>query len=238
MKNIRVVCNYSVAIHANRFIHDTEVNLFHLDVKNYGVNQSDNILDDLDTNLIHLVLTNNPLTALKLYTRFPNDVSFCIMDPDCVYKEVENPSISKLIELFCNFTLPDSFMTQHGTDSNGNEYIDCTVSEPAVESGWVEINQYISQLQDINILMVSNLDKFIHTTKKNVKVGFLNYERGLNDAKPIANALKNIEIIIVTIDLKEQMDDLLDKIEPIFDLNPDYNIIFAMEHEDKTIYVR
>lgn len=104
MKNIRVICNYSVSIHSNRFLkHVDDIDLFHLDVKNYGINQSDNILDHLSLDLKHLVLTDNPLTGLKLLSKYGSEkVSLCIMYDDCNY-QVLTDSYIVLISHICGF---------------------------------------------------------------------------------------------------------------------------------------
>ena len=123
MKNIIAIVNFDMGTHAMRYIKHFEkpVNRFHLDVKNYGINPTDNILDNLDTDIVHMVLSSNPLTAFKLYSKYPDHVSFCLMDEDCNYTEIENPNVNEVIKLSCGFDMP--------LDLNSDlDFFDCSVA--------------------------------------------------------------------------------------------------------------
>lgn len=208
MKKIIVIVNHSMEKHAMRFIKHryNPIDLFHIDVKSYGTNPSENILDNLDLSLTHMILTSNPLTAFKLVSKYDKDVSICLMDDECDYHEIKSPTIEKVIRMSCEFDMPTNLMIEE------NDYLDCSVPEFKLVDGFIEINEWIESMKDKNILIVSDLLKLIHTTENNVKVGFAHIDNVNNNmnAFSLSRQLKDIDYIVYKFEMLSDRDNFLE----------------------------
>lgn len=219
MKKIIIITNYSVSNHATRFLkhHKNPVDIFHVDVKDYGINPSDNVLDHLNLDLVHMVLCKNPLTAFKLYTKYPNDVAFCLMDDDCDYSEIAEPTIYSIIEMTCGFKMPPEINTKYEQ----------------------EVNEFVKNLSDTNILVVSDLYKVIHSTDKNVKVAFWNIHEP-KQLSVLAKELKNIEhVIIKDVFFKDydQLINITNSIDAAFKETSEYKTYMYSVNEDDSMLI-
>lgn len=219
MKKIIIITNYSVSNHATRFLkhYKKPVDIFHVDVKDYGINPSDNVLDHLDLKLVHMVLCKNPLTAFKLYTKYPDEVEFCLMDDDCNYSVIADPTINSIIELTCGFKMPSEINTK---------YVQ-------------EVNEFVKNLSDTNILIVSDLYKVIHSTDKNVLVGFWNIHEP-SQLSILAKELKNIDHVIIKDQFLQDMDDLIhitNSIDSAFKKDCLYKTYIYTVNEDDTMMI-
>lgn len=231
MKNIIAIVNYSVEKHAMRFIKHryNPIDHYHLDVKNYGINSFNNILDDLDINKVHMVLSNNPLTAFKLFSKYPNDVTLCTMDDDCNYHEINTPSVEKVIQMVCEFELPKSLIS-----IDEEQYIDCSVEiiRTPEHDGWYELNEFVSAFENLEILVIGDLYKTIHTTEKGTKVAFWNRNHehqiyGLN------KELKNIKAIIIPVEDSVTVDSMLDYVYDSFNVSEEYYVYYYIIRDEK-----
>lgn len=227
MKNIIAIVNFDTSIHGTRYLkhHEKPVNRFHLDVKNYGINSSDNILDHLDTNLVHMVLSSNPLTAFKLYTVYPEHVSFCIMNDDGNYTEIENPNVNDIIKLSCGFDMPNDLNFDSDSD-----FFDCSVDFYPVthlDDGWIEINAFVLSLENKNVLVLSDLYKLIHSNEYGTNVGFYHIEEP-DQQYNLSNQLPNIEYVIYSEKYLDQFDMLENEVLCSFDINPNAQRLVAI----------
>lgn len=230
MKNIIAIVNFDMGTHATRYIkhYKKPVKQFHLDVKNYGINPTDNILDNLDTNIVHMVLSSNPLTAFKLYTKYPDHVSFCLMDEDCNYTEIENPNIKEVIKLSSGFDMP--------FDLNSDlDFFDCSVdmvdSTPA-DDGWLEINAFVLSLENKNVLVVSDLYKLIHSNEYGTNVGFYHIEQP-DQQYNLAKQLPNIEYVIFSEKYLDQYEQFEKEVLVNFDINPEAKHLISIVRGDE-----
>lgn len=231
MKKIIVIVNHSMEKHAMRFIKHryAPIDLFHIDVKSYGTNPSENILDNLDLSLTHMVLTSNPLTAFKLVSKYDKDVSICLMDDECDYQEIQSPTIEKVIRMACAFDMPNSLMLDE------SDYIDCSVPEFSFADGFTEINDWIGSMKDKNILVVSDLLKLIHTTENNVKVGFAHIDNVNNNmnAFSLSRQLKDIDYIVYKFEMLGERDIFLDTWMSNFNINGAQEFYYQTNSDDE-----
>lgn len=239
MKNIIVIVNYDTGAHSMRFLkhHKKPVDQFHLDVRNYGINKNDKFFNNLDTDKVHMILTNNPITAFKLYTIYEDKLSICLMDEDCNYKEIENPSVENVIKLVCDFNLP------HSIDSNDTDYEDFTVEDnyfppTPIHDGWFEVNEFMKNVGSDNVLFISDLDKFNHTTELGAVAVFYNINRP-ESAFTLSNSVKDIKHIVIKSELYKNKAEIMEHIvKRYFDLNVDLKSHTYFVHEsDETMYV-
>lgn len=103
----------------------------------------------------------------------------------------------------------------------------------------IEINEYLDLVKNKNIIVVSNLNKYIHTHKNGNTVGFINIEQNNKSHDTFylgQNMAKHGLIDLVIIDRRKEntldYNYFIDHYAKNFKVSPDFDYAYIVDHDN------